>query len=75
MRLRRLKSTRQIVVLGESNEKNVIVEQGLEPGASIYVIPPDDPEKFKVIGENLVSVIKERNKAKKTENAKFKKQV
>ena len=67
--------TKHIVVLGESNEKNVIIEQGLQPGASIYVIPPEDPERFKVVGENLVPIIKERNKAKKTENAKFRKEV
>ena len=67
--------TKHIVVLGESNEKNVIIEQGLQPGASIYVIPPEDPERFKVVGENLISIIKERNKAKKTENAKFRKEV
>ena len=52
--------TKQIVVLGESNEKNVIVEQGLEPGTTIYLIPPEEPEKFKLVGENLISMIKER---------------
>src|SRR5664279_4889056 len=29
--------TKEVVVLGESNEKNVIVEKGLEPGTSIYL--------------------------------------
>jgi HlyD family secretion protein len=52
--------TKQIVVLGESNEKNVIVEQGLEPGITIYVTPPEEPGKFKLVGENLISVIKLR---------------
>jgi multidrug efflux pump subunit AcrA (membrane-fusion protein) len=51
--------TKQIVVLGESNEKNVIVEQGLEPGATIYLIPPENPEKFRLVGANLISIIKE----------------
>ena len=32
--------TKQIVVLGENNEKNVIVEKGLEPGTLIYITPP-----------------------------------
>jgi multidrug efflux pump subunit AcrA (membrane-fusion protein) len=50
--------TKEIVVLGESNEKNVIVEKGLEPGAIIYLIPPQNPEKFRLVGENLISVIK-----------------
>jgi hypothetical protein len=43
--------TKQIVILGESNEINVIVEQGLEPGTGIYLIPPGDPEKFRLDGE------------------------
>jgi HlyD family secretion protein len=67
--------TKQIVVLGESNEKNVIVEQGLEPGTTIYLIPPENPENFKLVGENLIPIIKERNKVKKTENDKYRKQV
>lgn len=51
--------TKQIVLLGESNEKHVIVEQGLEPGTTIYLIPPEEPEKFKLVGENLIAKIKE----------------
>ena len=35
--------TKQIVLLGKSNDKNVIVEQGLENGATIYLIPPEEP--------------------------------
>jgi len=49
---------KQIVVLGESNEKNIIVKQGLEPGSSIYIVPPDNSETFRVAGENLIPVIK-----------------
>jgi HlyD family secretion protein len=47
--------SKQVVVLGESNEKNVIVEQGLEAGSTIYVIP----------------IIHQRNQARKNENQKF----
>jgi HlyD family secretion protein len=54
--------TKQIVILGDSNEKNVIVEQGLEPGATIYLIPPLEPEKFKLVGENLIPVLRDRKK-------------
>jgi multidrug efflux pump subunit AcrA (membrane-fusion protein) len=67
--------TKQIVVLGESNEKNVIVEQGLTAGTSIYIAPPENTEKFMLIGENLIPVIKEREKAKKTENEKYMKAI
>ncbi len=52
--------TKQIVLLGKSNEKNVIVEQGLEAGTIIYLLPPEESKKFKLVGENLISIIKER---------------
>jgi len=51
--------TKQIVVLGPFNDKNVIVEQGLEPGAPIYLVPPAETSKFKLVGENLIASIKE----------------
>lgn len=60
---------RHVVVLGESNEKNVIIEQGLEPGVDIYVVPPQDPKSFSLSGEELISVIRDRNKARKLANA------
>jgi HlyD family secretion protein len=52
--------TKQIVILGESNEKFVIVKQGLEPGTTIYLTAPEEPEKFRLVGENLIPLIKER---------------
>jgi HlyD family secretion protein len=63
--------TRQIVVLGESNENNVVVEQGLQPGVPVYLSSPLKPENFKLVGENLISVIKDREKAKKAEEARL----
>lgn len=51
-------NTRNIVMLGEANEKNVIVEKGLEAGDMIYLIEPAEPENFKVVGENLISEIR-----------------
>ena len=50
--------TRQIVVLGEMNDKNVIVKQGLEPGTSVYVIEPEEAGKFKLVGKNLIAELK-----------------
>ena len=50
--------TKQIVVLGESNEKNIIVQKGLEPGSLIYLIPPEDITRFKLTGENLIPEIR-----------------
>jgi HlyD family secretion protein len=54
--------TRHIVLLGDANEKNVLVEQGLEPGSTIYVVPPENFEKFKMVGENLIPEVKQREK-------------
>lgn len=59
--------TKQVVLLGESNEKNIIIEKGLEPGAMLYLNNPEKPEKFKLAGEDLIPVLKEREKVKKTE--------
>lgn len=35
------------VVLGESNEKDVIIKKGLEPGTMLYMTVPEEPEKFR----------------------------
>lgn len=51
-------NTKEIVLLGEANDKNVIVEKGLQQGAMIYLIPPVDPEKFRLAGEELIAFIK-----------------
>lgn len=51
-------NTKNIVMLGEANEKNVIVEQGLKAGENIYLIQPENPEKFRLIGEDLIPVLK-----------------
>jgi HlyD family secretion protein len=62
---------RQVVVLGESNENNVVVEQGLKPGTQIYLSTPAKPENFKLTGEELIAVIREREKAKKAEEMRI----
>jgi HlyD family secretion protein len=55
--------TRQIVVLGDMNDKNIIVKAGLEPGTEIYVVPPAEPEKFKMVGKNLIAEIRKEEKS------------
>jgi multidrug resistance efflux pump len=62
---------RQVVVLGESNENNVVIEQGLEPGVQVYLSTPETPENFKLIGEDLITVIKDREKVKKAEELRL----
>lgn len=59
---------KQVVVLGEANENNVIIEQGLEPRAQLYLSTPLKPETFRLVGENLIPVIREKARLKKEED-------
>ncbi|MBG0860545.1 MAG: efflux RND transporter periplasmic adaptor subunit [Bacteroidales bacterium] len=64
---------RQVVVLGESNENNVVIEQGLEPGTLMYLSTPEEPEKFtKLLGQELIPVIKEKERVRKEEERRAK---
>jgi HlyD family secretion protein len=63
---------KQVVVTGESNENDVIVEQGLESGTMVYLSTPEEPEKFKMAGEELIPAIKEKARLKRAEEAKNK---
>ncbi len=58
---------KQIVLLGKSNDKNVVIEKGLTPGTKVYVNNPEKPERFKLAGEDLIPVIREREQAKLAE--------
>jgi hypothetical protein len=62
--------TRQVVVLGESNENNVVVEKGLTQGVQLYLNTPEKPEKYRLVGQELISVIRERENIKKAEELK-----
>jgi HlyD family secretion protein len=47
--------TKQIVILGDQNEKSVVVKKGLNAGTLIYAIQPDEADKFRLTGEELIS--------------------
>jgi hypothetical protein len=64
------KGDKQIVVLGEANENNVVVEQGLEEGTMIYLSTPESTDKFRMEGEDLIAVNQERARARKEEERK-----
>ena len=64
------KGDKQIVVLGEANENNVVVEQGLKEGTMIYLSTPENPGRFRIVGEDLIAVNQERAKARKEEERK-----
>jgi hypothetical protein len=59
---------RAVVILGESNENNVVVDQGLEPGTQLFLSTPEKPENFKLVGEDLVPIIREKLRLKKEED-------
>jgi hypothetical protein len=56
-----------VVVLGESNENDVIVEQGLSKGDRLYLTTPEDADKFKLRGEDLIEIVRERRQLKAEE--------
>lgn len=64
------KGLKQIIVTGEENENNVVVEQGLEPGTLIWLSTPEKPEKFKTAGEDLIAINQERARLKKEQEMK-----
>ena len=55
---------RQVVVLDEANENEIIVEQGLSEGDKIYLSVPEEPEKFRFTGLELVEVIRAKEAEK-----------
>ena len=59
--------TKQIVVLGDANDTEVVVEQGLLPGDKVYISVPENSETWAKAGEELIPVIKERALERKRE--------
>jgi HlyD family secretion protein len=60
---------RQIVIPGEADDKNIIIEKGLTAGTEIWVRTPDDPSRFSLAGIDLIPVIREREKIRRIELA------
>jgi multidrug efflux pump subunit AcrA (membrane-fusion protein) len=57
--------TKQIVLLGLSNDTEIIVEQGLSAGDEVFVSVPEDSENWIMVGEELLPTIRERLLEKK----------
>ena len=58
--------TKQIVLLGDANDENVIVKEGLDRGTLIYMMPPENPEKFRIAGEELIPEIEPASEEQET---------
>jgi multidrug efflux pump subunit AcrA (membrane-fusion protein) len=57
--------TKQIVVTGDANDKHIIIEQGLKPKQSVYIMTPENADEFIVRGEELKEINHERMTASK----------
>jgi multidrug resistance efflux pump len=66
---------KQIIVPGETNENYIIIEQGLDVDDEVFLSVPGNAEKFKLSGEELIPVLKERERLKKVEEMKSQKAV
>ncbi|MDA3822557.1 MAG: efflux RND transporter periplasmic adaptor subunit [Bacteroidales bacterium] len=51
---------RQILMLGESNENEIIIEEGLQKGEVVYLSTPKEAESFALSGLELIPKIKEK---------------
>jgi HlyD family secretion protein len=65
---------KQIVVLGESNDKHIIIEQGLAAGTSVWLSTPEESENFMLDGNELIPIIEGREKTAKLEMEKLRKE-
>jgi len=58
---------KQVIIPGEANENYIIIEQGLETGEELYLSVPENVNKFKLSGKDLIAVIKEQEAQKRLE--------
>ncbi len=66
--------TKQVVLLGESNENQVIVEKGLMQDDKLLLSLPEHPENFKLQGEEIIALIKKKAEEKSLKDKNFNKE-
>ena len=59
---------KQVVVLGDSNDKETVIEMGLEPGTILYLVTPENHDDFKMTGEELIDIIRNRESDIRAQN-------
>ena len=59
---------KQVVIPGEMNDKNIIIEKGLTAKTAVWLRTPDDPKKFKLTGNNLVTLVRDQEKQKRKDH-------
>jgi HlyD family secretion protein len=48
---------KKIVIPGDSNEKYIVIQQGLKSGEKVYLSIPENSDKFKVEGQELLDIL------------------
>jgi HlyD family secretion protein len=66
--------TKQVVVLGDFNENEVIIEKGLRQGEKIYLSVPEGADEMELEGEEYIAVIKQKALEKKAREEEIRKQ-
>ncbi len=61
---------KQVVMLGEMNETDVIIEKGLDTNDVIYLAVPEKAENFDLVGKELIAEIKAKSLKKKNDQLK-----
>ncbi len=59
--------TKQIVVLGGANDNHVIVEHGLAKNDRVYLTTPENPDRYRLVGEDLIALIEEKKAQEKAD--------
>jgi hypothetical protein len=60
-------SVKKQVILGPSNENEVIIREGLEAGEEVYLVAPSDAENFRLVRLDEAIIGKYRSDEKNTE--------
>jgi multidrug efflux pump subunit AcrA (membrane-fusion protein) len=63
----RTNGTKQVVVPGEMNDNFRIIEQGLDEGDEMYLSTPEHPEKFELVGKDLIQILRDQESKRKEE--------
>ncbi|MFP4022937.1 MAG: efflux RND transporter periplasmic adaptor subunit [Thiohalospira sp.] len=56
---------KQVIVPGASNENYIIIEQGLKEGDEVYLSVPENLDKYKLAGKELIPILQERERLKR----------
>ena len=56
---------KQVIIPGEMNDKNIIIEKGLTAKTAVWLRTPDDPGKFKLKGNDLITLVRNQDKQKR----------